>query len=55
MQKGVKVSQLTMIAVKFLNENSEKLHLTAGSSVSNALNEAFPPSYKDDGTSYCPE
>ncbi|MFP6801731.1 MAG: Rap1a/Tai family immunity protein, partial [Pseudomonadales bacterium] len=54
-ENGVTAGQLRKIVVKYLNENPEELHLTAGSLVSNALNEAFPVSYKDDGTSYCPE
>jgi hypothetical protein len=53
--KGVPIGQLQKIVVKNLNERPEKLHLGEGGLVSNALYDAFPPSFKDDGTRYCPE
>jgi predicted component of type VI protein secretion system len=53
--EGVTRGQLKKIVVKDLNENPADLHLTAGSLVSSALYGAFPPSFKDDGTSYCPD
>lgn len=53
--EGVTRGQLKKIVVKDLNENPADLHLNAGSLVINALYSAFPPSYKDDLTSYCPD
>jgi len=47
--------QLEKIVVKYLNENPEKLHFTAASSINNALYGAFPAPYRDDGTRYCPD
>ncbi|MFP6792944.1 MAG: Rap1a/Tai family immunity protein [Pseudomonadales bacterium] len=55
MTPGVNKVQLKKIVVKYLNENPEDLHMTASSSVSNALYDAFEPSFKDDGTRYCSE
>jgi len=39
---GVKGGQLVRIVIKYLQENPEDLHLTAGSLVVNALVIAFP-------------
>jgi hypothetical protein len=39
---GVTGRQLAQVVVKYLNENPEKLHLSAGSLVLNALGTAFP-------------
>jgi hypothetical protein len=52
---GATVKQRIKIVVKYLNENPEGLHYPASALVSNVLNEAFPPSFKADGTRYCPE
>jgi hypothetical protein len=52
---GVNSTQLVKVVVKHLNEHPEKLHLTASSQVTNALYIAFPASYKDDFTRYCPD
>ena len=53
--KNVNTGQLQKIVVKSLNDHPEGLHYAASSRVSNALHDAFPPSYKDDGPRYCPD
>ena len=53
--KGVTVGQLMKVAVKHLNDFPEALHYNASGLVSQALFGAFPPSFKDDGTRYCPD
>ena len=53
--KGSSAGQFIKIVVKYLNENPEILRLEAGGAVVNAISDAFPVSYKDDGTRYCPE
>jgi hypothetical protein len=53
--KGVIRGQLVKVVIKYLNERPETVHLSASSLVNNALYLAFPPSFKDDGTRYCPE
>ena len=53
--KAIIVSQLHKIVVKHLNENPEDLHSDGAGLVGRALFTAFPPSYKDDGTPYCPD
>jgi hypothetical protein len=53
--KGVTVGQLRKIVVKYLNDNPQILHQSGSGRVSNSFFDAFPPSLKDDGTSYCPD
>jgi len=52
------LGQVRAIVIKFLKENPEKLHLSAGSIVLVALHDAFNPRVKfedDEPVSYCPE
>ena len=53
--EGVGASQLVKIAVTFLNDHPEDLHYAASIQVITAFFEAFPGSYKDDGTRDCPD
>ena len=39
---GASTGQLVKVVTKYLNERPEKLHLSAGSAVANALYSAFP-------------
>jgi len=47
--------QPVRVVIKFMEENPELLHFSTVSMIANALTTAFPPSFKDDGTKYCPK